>query len=78
MFLASGKAEGAHHGARHVSVPAHGGDGSVGMEGVAGQRQPRLRAMEIAPTESKKHKAGAVSPPDITGCPGLCAKYIKQ
>ena len=78
MFLAGGRAEDAHHGARHASVLAHGGGGSMGMEGVAGQRQPRLRLMAVAPMESKKHEAGAVSPPHVMGCPGHCTKYIKQ
>lgn len=75
MFLAGGGAEGAHHGARHVLVLAHGGDGSMG---VAGQQQPQLRLMEVAPMESKKHEAGALSPPHVMSCPGHNTKYIKQ
>lgn len=78
MFLAGGRAEGAHHGARHTSVLAHGGDGSMGMEGVAGQWQPWLRLAEDAPMESKKLEAGSVSPPHAMGCPGHCAKYVKH
>jgi len=76
MFLAGRRAECAHHGAKHTSVLAHGGGGSMAMEGAAGQKQPWLSLMEVAPMESKSHEAGALSPPHVMGCPGHCTKYI--
>lgn len=77
-FLDGGRSEGALHGARHASVLARGGDTSMGMEGVAGQWQPQHELMEVARMESKKHKAGAVSPPHVMRCPGRCTEYVKQ